>query len=238
MRCILCKQTDGAFSTLEHAVPESLGGGTWSELPFGLVCDACQRYFGTKVERDALAEHPFLLLRTLLALPTKKRKAPWSDDPLEGRLESGGRPGLLHFEPAAHFKDASKKSVMRFVAQPRNPRNVCRFLLKMGIEAIAFESPEDALDDRYDPARAVARGTSQAPWWYLECDDTTRFDGWLCGTPPEGEALVELGIGTPAPGVEVVSFTLGPVTLIAPLKQNIYPDPGLEGTPDWRVYRV
>lgn len=238
MRCILCKKTDGTFSTLEHAVPESLGGGSWSELPFGLVCDACQKYFGTKVERDALADHPFLLLRTLLALPTKKRKAPWFDDPLEGRLESGGRPGLLHYEPAAHFKDANKKSVMRCFAQPRNPRNVCRFLLKMGIEAIAFESPDDALHDRFDAARAVARGQSQAPWWYLECDDTSSFHGWLCDTPPEGEALVELGFGTPAPGVEMVSFKLGPVTLMTPLRQNIYPDPGLEGTPEWRLYRV
>jgi hypothetical protein len=238
MHCILCKQTDGAFSTLEHAVPESLGGGSWSELPFGLVCDACQKYFGTKVERDALADHPFLLLRTLLALPTKKRKAPWLHDPFEGRLESGGRPGLLHYEPAAHFQDASEKSVMRFVAQPRKPRNVCRFLLKMGIEAIAFESPDDALDARFDSARAVARGKSQAPWWYLECDDSSNFNAWLDGTPPEGEAIVELGVWTPASGVEMVSFKLGPVTLMAPLKSNIYPDPGLEGTSQWRLFRV
>jgi hypothetical protein len=215
-----------------------LGGGDWSKLPCGLVCDACQKYFGTKVERDALADHPFLLLRTFLSLPTKKGKAPWLQDPFEGRLEANGRPGRIFYEPAAHFRDASLKSVMRFVAQPKHPRVVCRFLLKMGIEAVAFEAPDEALHERFDAARAVARGKSSAPWWYLDCTDLSSMSSWFSGRPPTEEPLVELAFDTPAPGVEMVSFKLGPATLIAPLKPNIYPDAGLEKEPEWRVYKV
>lgn len=159
MRCILCKETGGLFTTVEHAVSESLGGGSWSELPPGLVCNTCQNYFGTKVERDALADHPFLLLKTILAIPTKKRKAPWLVDPLEGRLESAGQPGLLLYEPSGLIPHSSQKTVMRFLAQPTNPRAVCRLLLKMGIEALAFDSADEALHERFDAARAVGERT-------------------------------------------------------------------------------
>lgn len=238
MRCILCKGADGSFTTVEHAVPESLGGGTWSELPPGLVCDSCQNYFGTKVERLALADHPFLLLRTLLALPTKKRRAPWFDDPFEGRLESAGSPGMLLYNPAPHIENASEKSVMRLPPHPKDSRAVCRFLLKMGIEAIAFDAPDEALHDRFDAARAVARGKSNANWWYMECDDVTSPVDWFSGRQPEGESLIELSVATPAPGIEAVAFRLGPVTLIAPLLPNIHLDVGPAYEEHWRLVRA
>jgi hypothetical protein len=235
MRCILCKGADGPFTTVEHSVPESLGGGHWSELPPGLVCDSCQNYFGTKVECRALGDHPFLLLRTLLALPTKKGRAPWLDHSFEGKLESAGTPGRLYYAPAPHIRSPSEKSVMRFIAHPKEPRAVCRFLLKMGIEAIAFDTPDDALHERFDAARAVARGKSNAKWWYLECDEMTSAAEWFSGRQSEGESLVELSVATPAPGIEAVVFKIGPVTMIAPLLPNIHPDVAQAYEDHWRL---
>lgn len=238
MRCILCKETDGLFTTVEHVVPESLGGGSWSELPSGLVCDACQNYFGTKVERDALADHPFLLLRTILALPTKKRKAPWLVDPLEGRVESAGQPGLLLYEPSSFIPDPSQKAVMRFLAQPTNPRAVCRLLLKMGIEALAFESADEALHERFDAARALARGRSNERWWYLEFDRASSEVQWFSGELAEGESPVELYVSEPSPGIETVVLNFGPVTLMAPLLPNIEPDLSGDWDSRWRLVRA
>lgn len=238
MRCILCKETGELFTTVEHAVPESLGGGPWSELPPSLVCNSCQNYFGTKVERDALASHPFLLLRTLLAIPTKKRKSAWLDDPLEGRLESAGGPGLLIYEPSGRISNVSQKTVMRFPGQPAEPRAVCRLLLKMGIEALAFDSTSEALHERFDAARAVARGRSNQPWWYLECDNGTSLVAWFAGRLPEGESLAELFVSSPAVGVEMAVFKLGPVTLMAPLLPNIQPDVSGDWDSQWRLVRV
>jgi hypothetical protein len=229
MKCIFCKETGGPFGTVEHAVPESLGGGDWSVLPPGLVCDGCQKYFGAKIERDALSDAPFHMIRTLLSLPTKKGNAPWFEDPLEGALLAAGRPGQVHYMPSAHIASVEVKTVMRFLAAPRNPRIVCRFLLKMGLEAVAFNSPDKALHTRYDAARAFARrGSPGTKWWYVEVNDPEALSRWFGGgLSPIDESLVELSVNEPVPGAEVSLFKLGPAAFIVPLLPNIYPDADL-----------
>ena len=114
---------DGPFSTREHILPESLGGGDWAILPPGLFCDSCQNRFGSSIEQQALGDYPFTFLRTFLCIPTKKRKAPWFDS-LGG---SGLRPvpPWQHFgyDPAPHFAPAftdGSKTQMRLLASPSN----------------------------------------------------------------------------------------------------------------------
>lgn len=181
MTCILCKSTDGAYTTKEHVIPESLGGGDGSLLPMGLVCDRCQNYFGTKIEQSVLGDAPFHLIRTMLSLPTKKRRAPWFADPVEGRLEATGFPNQVFYYPSEQMcevTDGGAKTQMRFPVRPKNPRLVCRFLLKMGIEVLASHGKEVALLPKYDAAREFAR--SAAPgcsWWYMEL--TRRCDASL-----------------------------------------------------------
>ncbi len=141
MVCIFCKDASASFTTEEHVVPESLGGGDWSLLPNGLVCDKCQNYFGAKIERNVLGDTPFQLIRVLLSLPTKKRRAPKFFDSLEGILEATGLPNSFYYAPTTHMRgaiEAERKSQVRFPARPKDPRAVCRFLLKIGVETLAL----------------------------------------------------------------------------------------------------
>src|SRR4030042_1724650 len=142
-KCIFCKSTTGAFTTCEHILPESLGGGDWAILPDGLFCDQCQNLFGSSIEQQALADYPFSLFRVFLGIPTKKGKAPWLNS-WEGTVKASLRPGVIDYEPATLFKKATegkRKSQIRLLAHPLKPQIVCRFLLKMGIEVVAADDP-------------------------------------------------------------------------------------------------
>ena len=69
-KCIFCKLTTGPFTTREHILPESLGGGDWAILPSGLLCDECQNRFGSSIEQQALIDYPFSFFRVFLGIPT------------------------------------------------------------------------------------------------------------------------------------------------------------------------
>ncbi len=73
-KCLFCK-SEGPFTTREHVLPESLGGGEWAILPDGLFCDSCQNKFGSEIEQQALNDYPFSFFRVFSGIPTKKRKA-------------------------------------------------------------------------------------------------------------------------------------------------------------------
>lgn len=229
MTCILCKSSDGAYTTKEHVIPESLGGGDEVLLPMGLVCDQCQNYFGTKIEQSVLGDAPFHLIRTLLSLPTKKGRAPWFADPLEGRLEATGLPNQMFYDPPEQMREATDegaKTQMRFSVRPRNPRLVCRFLLKMGIEVLAAHGKEVALLPKYDAARAFARSAAPgSSWWYIELTPEDAMRRWLTIAQDlnEGEALAKAAIEEPEPGLEIFVFRLGPAVFMLPLVQNVLP---------------
>jgi len=97
-RCIFCMTKTGPFSTREHVLPESLGGGDWAVLPDGLLCDSCQNKFGSEIEQQALGDYPFSFLRTFLGIPTKKGKAPWFESwegIIRAFVRSSMKPGSL-----------------------------------------------------------------------------------------------------------------------------------------------
>ena len=50
VRCIFCKTKSSACVSVEHIIPESLGN-TQHILPRGWVCDSCNNYMATKVEK-------------------------------------------------------------------------------------------------------------------------------------------------------------------------------------------
>ncbi len=140
-RCIFCKKDAMRFTTREHILPESLGGGDWAVLPGGLFCDECQNRFGSEVEQQALGDYPFSFLRVFLGVPTKKLKPPWFTS-WEGTIRASLQPGTISYDPAPPFEKATvegRKTVMRLLAQPLKPHMVCRFLLKMGIEVVAAD---------------------------------------------------------------------------------------------------
>ena len=93
-KCIFCKSTTGMFTTREHILPESLGGGEWAILPNGLLCDECQNRFGSLIEQQALIDYPFSFFRVFLGIPTKKGKPPWFDS-WEGIIKASLQPGTF-----------------------------------------------------------------------------------------------------------------------------------------------
>lgn len=226
-RCIFCKSTDEQFGTREHILPESLGGGDWAILPPGLFCDTCQNAFGSTIEQQALADYPFNLLRVLLGIPTKKRKAPWFDS-WEGTVSAGPRAGQIAYEPAPPFEQAFKerrKTEMRFVATPRKPEMVCRTLLKMGLEMIAADTPDYVFHQKFDEARTFAlHGTKNTPWWYAQVEDDVLMNQFLRERLDSvNESAFSLEVIRLENGDEVFYLHLFYLDIFTPLVSNVYP---------------
>lgn len=75
MRCIFCKCESSDSQKVEHIVPESLGNLS-KVLPIGVVCDSCNQYFGTKIEKPFFELEEIKTLRFEVVIPNKKNKVP------------------------------------------------------------------------------------------------------------------------------------------------------------------
>ena len=170
-KCIFCKTEDGLFTTKEHILPESLGGGDWAILPKELYCNSCQNRFGSEVEQQALADYPFSFFRTFIGIPTKKRKKPWFNS-WEGTIRASFSPGKFEYSPSSPFKDAYLKgtnSQLRILAHPLKPHMICRFLIKMGIEIVAADNYKEVFESKFDDARQFSlTGNKKLKWWYFQ----------------------------------------------------------------------
>jgi hypothetical protein len=170
MICIFCKKP-AIRSSVSHILPASLGGEEWACLPDGLVCRQCNQYFGEKVERLALDSYPFLPFRVLLGIPTRKGNAPEMSTHI-GTIKGSLRPGQIGIDPAMPEVEeaiqAGKITQLRILAEPTDPVSVCRMLVKMGLEVVAKDSPNDARNSKFDSARAFARSPSRGTrWWFV-----------------------------------------------------------------------
>jgi hypothetical protein len=162
-KCIYCCDSKGAFGTKEHFFPESLGGGEWSVLPDGCMCDKCQNYFGSKVEQPVLSDWPFCFVRLIMAIPTKTKKAPKMNTNL-GSIAAFRLPG--YFQPSF---DVRVNPPLEIPASPRDRRLVCRALVKMAIGSLVSSDSVDIFAERFKAARQFTRyGDAKIKWWYLE----------------------------------------------------------------------
>lgn len=75
MRCIFCKNDSTNSKSVEHIIPESLGNKN-NILPKGVVCDNCNSYFGSKIEKTVLEMPYFKSLRGRIMIENKKGKIP------------------------------------------------------------------------------------------------------------------------------------------------------------------
>lgn len=62
MNCIFCHQPSDNSKSIEHIVPESLGNKK-TVLWRGAICDKCNNYFATKIEKTLLDQPYFISLR-------------------------------------------------------------------------------------------------------------------------------------------------------------------------------
>lgn len=75
MRCIFCKNDSSYSKSVEHIIPESLGNKN-NILSKGVVCDNCNTYFGSKIEKIVLEMPYFKSLRGRVMIENKKGKIP------------------------------------------------------------------------------------------------------------------------------------------------------------------
>lgn len=169
-KCIFCFSTEKSkFNTIEHIIPESLGGGDWGILPSGLFCDNCQNKFGSTIEQQALATHPLILFRTLFGVPTKRGKQPWFSF-REGKLISWLSPGKVSYEANDKFKNAyeeGRKIHAMVSSEIKKPEMLVRTLIKVGLETIAKDDADKVFQSRFDACREFALTGSKDCKWYL-----------------------------------------------------------------------
>lgn len=227
-KCIFCLTTDSAkFNTKEHILPESLGGGDWAILPDGLYCDACQNKFGSSIEQQALADYPFINLRTLLAIPTKKKKAPWFNY-WEGMLQSAGYPGRILYQPNVHFEKAfgsGQKTLTIIPAMTKKPDMVLRTLIKIGLEVLATDGgAEEIFRELYNPAREYAlAGIKKYPWFYLMKEDIEALQLYIKGEDWE-DHHVFMDVHHEDNGLVYLHFKLFYLQFMVPLVENVVLD--------------
>lgn len=243
MKCIFCKSTKKPFTTHEHVLPESLGGGDWAILPEGLFCDSCQNIFGSEIEQQALGDYPFSFFRVFLSIPTKKSKAPWFES-WEGKIRASFEPGTFGYDPAPAFEKATeegKKSQIRLIAHPLRPNMICRFLLKMGIEVVAWDNSTDVFLSKFDEARGFSlTGKKSNKWWYLQRENMSMASRYLTQgfNMDEWANSVKLSVVKLDGEQEMFHLSLLYLDLLVPLTSMITPEfEGLE-EPEYRLFWV
>lgn len=134
----------------EHIVPESLGNKEHF-LPPGVVCDKCNNYFSRKVEGPILTSDYYQQARNRNGIPSKRKRIPVQEvlsfpDALQlelGVAADGERYICpVHEDSNDQFADrlSSKPrlTVVHPIADPLDQHLFARFLLKMGLEALAL----------------------------------------------------------------------------------------------------
>lgn len=183
MRCIFCKQASDHSRSVEHILPESLGNQNHT-LPPGIVCDGCNNYFSTKLEKPILESGHFRTLRFQEMIPSKKGRIP-----VQKAILGLGTAGMLATEvereengaiviriPPEHWDTVANIGVGKLLipAEGQHPpeRLMSRLLAKISLEAMVHRVLADhdlvnyfVNESQLDPLRKWARyGMSDTYW--------------------------------------------------------------------------
>lgn len=241
-KCIFCLTTNSTkFNTKEHILPESIGGDDWAILPAGLYCDDCQNKFGSSIEQQALADYPFINLRTLMGIPTKKKKMPWFKY-WEGTLFSGGKTGSIIYEPSEYFKKAfesGQKTITIIPAMTRKPEMMLRTLIKIGLETIAANDVGTVFEERFNSAREYAlKGVKIFPWFYIQKEDNEMLNLYIKGVDWEDHHCF-MDVHYEDNGLVHLHLRIFYLEFLVPLVENVVLDPdNTFKEPQYRVVTV
>jgi len=229
---------------MSHILPASLGGEGWACLPDGLVCSQCNQYFGEKVESLALQSFPFLLFRVLLGIPTRKGNPPRMATHL-GVVRGSLKAGQIGLDPVNQEVEEAinggRITQLRVLAEPTEPVAVCRMLVKMGVEVVAADSPEDARGLKFDSARIFARCPVRGmQWWFVistnypglfsKFRDGISIKDWLSGVSLSVHRFDEF---------EAFRIQLMDMIIFTPLDIRVLPPDMKEfREPDYRLFGV
>lgn len=148
MRCIFCKNNSGNTKSFEHIIPESLGNKS-HVLQKGIVCDKCNNYFATKIEKQVLELPYFKSLRHRNEILNKKNHLPsenaFINHSLGGHIEIVSRKGNIlevNVENKELFELIEKGNIDKLyipiLTEPEKDNiHISRLLGKVALEALA-----------------------------------------------------------------------------------------------------
>jgi len=146
LKCIFCKQDSSNSVSVEHVIPESLGNKK-TVLPKGAVCDSCNNYFASKVEKPVLASGEFTQLRFNQIIKNKKGRVPETKITIGPHVVTARRNEKLDFsfkpedfDKIQEYLNSTKNGMIAIPVSGTSPHNhhFSRFLAKMALEALAF----------------------------------------------------------------------------------------------------
>lgn len=165
---------------MEHVIPESLGNLSHTLRP-GIVCDRCNNYFATKVEKPFLESDAISLLRFHQGIPSKRGRVP----PIAAVLPPGF-PAILRRHPGSEFvasvelpneviaklmRDGNGMLILPASAELPSCPAVSRFLAKTAMDAMAARLVDhpDGLEylvdeSQLDPIRNHAKRGDTPDW--------------------------------------------------------------------------
>lgn len=149
MNCLFCKQVSDNSKSVEHIIPESLGNKD-IVLPRGIVCDDCNQYFATKIEKPLLEQPYFKNVRHRAQIESKKGRIPIEKaliiSPTIAKAEiifdkhDRTIVNILDESVAEKIAKSSHGSmIIQTIDKPEdNDKIVSRFLAKMAVEGLLF----------------------------------------------------------------------------------------------------
>ena len=168
MRCLFCKLDSDSSRSVEHIIPESLGGLSHT-LPRGVVCDRCNNYFSREVEKPFLESAAIKLLRFRQEIPSKKGRVPTAQGIISPgfvrvtiQRHIGQQLGMSMQVPPDAIEQLLKAErgmvILPSGAELPDGPVVSRFLAKAGLEAMAARlvSHPDGLEYLVDEAQLDA----------------------------------------------------------------------------------
>ena len=152
MNCIFCHEVSDNSKSIEHIIPESLGNKDLT-LWKGAVCDKCNNYFATKIEKELLDQPYFVSMRHRNFIKTKKNHpvpikvpSPKSKNGFEYVwMEDDGKNIGMIFENESKvlplIASGRKKHIIVPMLPEPEPNNyiLSRFLAKCALECLAFK---------------------------------------------------------------------------------------------------
>jgi hypothetical protein len=165
-KCIFCQRDSQNSIGIEHIIPESLSGSI--TLPRGCVCDSCNRYFSTGLDK-AIQEYHFVgILKTLLVNETKKKKGPRLD--LQSILfEREKKKDIVHIimRSCKVIHDTQNHVIrLRFNRPHINMQHVSRAIHKIGFEfRCKYGGRDQVMSSRFDAIRTYIRFPQINEYW-------------------------------------------------------------------------
>ena len=173
-QCLFCRSSETAFKRFEHPIPESFGNDDLTLKP-GYVCDNCNEYFGSKVERQVAAAPPFAVERVRAGLKTKHGKQAKFESTNVNLYSTGYWDHVVFAASLADIISLKPRNMLLsesggylfLDSGPRDQVNIVRLLLKMGLELLLSSGDIDPYSAAFDTARKFSRYAPKGSQWDL-----------------------------------------------------------------------